>query len=330
VLLFVTSFNIQHPVRSDDPIFPFRTPITPDTSVNPDIDQLMTYWTNKEKHGAVLGCVEYAEICEDASNVSCFDPWANLAMAPPSDEMYALGLGLLYSGNWMGLNTRTSKELDATRKIVDISISMPLAQEQWKIEAQRIFEISMIRARLEVLELARGTRSTRPSFIDVLPDVRRAVCQIVKFQSVGYKNLSVAGLLFAFLTPPILAIRIKKMPLFYWPIHGILKLAKLRVRDKPLIQWLWIGVKKLYKIVSDTTQELCSKARELVWKNIAKVTIQAIRALGRLLRKMGSFLLQGLDNLENLVGRLWSSRRRTAPPDLDPEMDVDAVSLHDG
>jgi hypothetical protein len=241
-------------------------------------------------------------------------------MAPPDDDMYAVGLGLLYSGNWLGLNTRTSKELDATRKIVDVSLSMPLAQEQWKIEAQRIFEISMIRTRLEVLELARGTRSTQPGFIDVLPDVRRAICQKVKFQSVGYKNLSVAGLLFAFWTPPILAIRIQKIPLFYWPVYGILRLARLRVRDKLPIQWLWIGVKELYKIVSDATQELCSKARDLVWKNVAKVTIQALRALG---------LLQGYNKLENLVGRLWSSRRRIPPADLDPDMDVDAVSLHD-
>jgi len=320
VLLFVTSFNIQHPVRSDDPIFPFRTPISPNTSVNPDIDQLATYWTNEEKHGAVLGCVEYAEVCAGVSNASCFDPWANPAMAPPDDDMYAVGLGLLYSGNWLGLNTRTSKELDATRKIVDVSLSMPLAQEQWKIEAQRIFEISMIRTRLEVLELARGTRSTQPGFIDVLPDVRRAICQKVKFQSVGYKNLSVAGLLFAFWTPPILAIRIQKIPLFYWPVYGILRLARLRVRDKLPIQWLWIGVKELYRIVSDATQELCSKARDLVWKNVAKVTIQALRALG---------LLQGFNKLENLVSRLWSSRRRIPPADLDPDMDVDAVSLHD-
>jgi hypothetical protein len=178
------------------------------------------------------------------------------------DETYAVGIGLLYSGNWKSINTRTSKELDATRKIVDVWISMPLAEEQWKLEAQRLFESSMIRARLEVLELARGARATMPHFTNRMLEKHRGVCRKIKFQTTGYKNLSVTGLLFAFLTPPILAFRIKEKPLFYWPIYHIWKLALLRVKNKPLIKWPWMGVMELGKLLSEATStmlEICSE-----------------------------------------------------------------------
>jgi hypothetical protein len=272
VLLFVTCFRVEHPVRSDDPIFPFRTHNKVDPSGDPDIDEMRNYWTNEEQHGAVLGCVEYAELCKDASNASCFDPWMdNRPVSTLDDVTFATGKGLLYSGNWASINTRTSKELDATRKIVDIWISQPLEEEQWKFEAQRMFDSLMIRARLEVLELARGARASMPHFKDRMRDMHRGVCQKIKFQATGYKNLSVAGLLFAFLAPPILAFRIKKLPVFYWPIYSIWKLAHISIKDLPLVLLPWVGIKKIGQIISAATPpvlEFCTTVTNILWHGL--------------------------------------------------------------
>jgi hypothetical protein len=245
VLLFVTSFYARYQNRSDDPIFPARNHIIPDPTGDPDIDDINNYWTNEEPHGAVLGCVEYAELCRTPSNDSCFDPWTDTTVTAIDDETYAAALGLLHSGYWPTIKTWISEELDATRKIIDVYISMPIAAEQWKLEAQRIFESSIVRAKLEVLELARGTRAGMQNFTDIMLDEMRGLCQKIKFQATGYKNLSVVGLLFAFLAPPLLAFPIGRRRLFLWPIYGIWKLGELSVMEKPLIYWPWAGIKVL-------------------------------------------------------------------------------------
>ena len=112
VLLFVTSFNIQLPVRSDDPIFPARDQVISNPTGDPDIDNMNSYWTNNEKHGAVLGCVEYIELCKTASNDSCFDPW-EISQLPAvvDEETYATALALFQSGFWPTIKTRPKQSV---------------------------------------------------------------------------------------------------------------------------------------------------------------------------------------------------------------------------
>jgi hypothetical protein len=97
---------------------------------NPDVDNLNSYWTNNERHTAVLGCVEFIELCKTTSKDSCFDPW-EMSQLPAfvDDATYTAAIGLFHSGFWSTIKTRTSKKLDAARKIVDVSISMPLAKD---------------------------------------------------------------------------------------------------------------------------------------------------------------------------------------------------------
>jgi hypothetical protein len=308
VLLFVTSFNIQHPVRSDDPIFPARDQVTSSPTGDSDLDNLRSYWTNNETHAAVLGCVEYTELCKTASNESCFDPW-EISQLPAvvDDATYIAAMGLFHSGFWSTIKTRTSKELDAARKIVDVYISMPLAKDQWKLEVQRIFDESMIRTKLEVLELARGTRASIQNFTDQMPDSQRGICRKIKFQSTGYTNLCVVGLLFAFLSPPILALRIKKKPLFYWPIYIIWKLGKLPIKDKPLILWPWTGLKKLAELSQEQLLEslnFCAEPMSMCW--------DALKGLGRVILAVSKILygfldgvIIGIHNGLKFVNQIW-------------------------
>jgi hypothetical protein len=243
VLLFFTSFNINLPNRSDDPIFPARLHVDPPLTGDPNIDDLRNYWSNDEKHGGVLGCVEYAWLCKTASNESCFDPWDSNHIPNDIDDItYATGISLMHSGFWSGLPTRTSKELDATRKIIDISISLPLAAEQWKVEAKRMFEMFIIRTKLEVLELARGTRASMSNFTNRMPQQYKSICGKVKFQSVGYRNLSLVGMLVATLGPPVFVIPIRKKPAFYWVLYVVWGFATLFVKEKSVFHGVWMAM----------------------------------------------------------------------------------------
>jgi hypothetical protein len=270
VLLFITSFNVQHHNRSDDPIFPARKQINSPPSGNPDLDDLKNYWTNNETHSSVLGCVEYALLCRNESRSSCYDPWTSSPPIPNmSDAEYITFMGLLHSGFWSTIQSRTSKELDATRKIVDVSISMPLDPHQWKVEARRIFEMQMVRARWEVLEVARGTRSSMAGFVNFLD--RKRVCQMIKFQSTGYKNLSLFGVLLSTILPPLLAVPVrKKRPLILWPLY-LLRWA-LTVRSDDLRTWkslLQQSAREVWKKGAPTRVKIRSAPRDflLFWRN---------------------------------------------------------------
>jgi hypothetical protein len=267
VLLFITSFNIQHHDRSDDPIFLARHQITSDPTGNPDLDDLLNHWTNNEPHSSVLACAEHAILCRNDSVVRCYDPWDH---GPPSaefsDEELLTFWGLMYSGFWSTIKSRTSKELDATRKIVDISISMPLDPNQWKLEAKRIFEMQLVRARWEVLEIARGTRASMPDFANFLDEDKREVCQKVKFQSTGYKNLSLFGLLLGAILPPLLAFPLrKKKPLILWPYY----LFRM-IRSEDFSHWSValknsVAARKISSIIHDfssTLQRIYRKGSE--------------------------------------------------------------------
>ena len=245
---------MQYHNRSDDPIFPARYNVTAEPTDSPDLDDLMNYWSNQEPHSSVLGCVEYALLCQNDSIASCYDPWLN----PPrtrkmSDEEYAAFFGLVHSSFWSTIKTRTSNELDATRKIIDVHLSMPLEPGHWKFEAKRIFETQMIRARWEVLEIARGTRASTSGSENYMPEERRGVCQKIKFQATGHKNLSLFGLLLAAFLPPLLAFPLqKKKALILWPFYLLRITFSIKFED--LRKW------------ASSLRDLAHEAWESVWK----------------------------------------------------------------
>ncbi len=178
-------------------------------------------------------------------------------------------MDLLHSGFWSIIQSRTSKELDATRKIVDVSISMPLDPHQWKVEARRIFEMQIVRARWEVLEVARGTRSSMAGFVNFLG--RKRVCQMIKIQSTCYKNLSLFGVLLSTILPPLLAVPVReKRPLILWPFY-LLRWA-LTVRSDDLRTWkslLQQSAREAWKKGAPTRVKIRSAPREflLFWRN---------------------------------------------------------------
>jgi hypothetical protein len=258
VLLFVAPFDVKYPTRSDDPIFPARKLVRGDASLSPGLQEFQTYWTNDELHAGVLGCVESAEICTPSMD-RCGDPWLDTSLAYISDEMAATYVGMLHSGYWNSIQTRTAQVLDATRRIVDARISLPLDKAQWKLEARRLFEMSLVRAKLEVLELARGTRATNPGFLNYLDASMRGACTKIKLQAKGYKNLSFVGLMCALFGPLLLGLRVteESEPPIVWIITGICFVCRVLCdTENPLLAWVVSGSRTLAKILSKIKKQL--------------------------------------------------------------------------
>ena len=68
-----------------------------------------------------------------------------------------------------------------------------LPQDQWVVEARRMFEASLALMQLTVHDIVRGTMNPREDYQHI-PLNYRAICGMGKFRSVGWRNISVWGL----------------------------------------------------------------------------------------------------------------------------------------
>ena len=209
-LLLIDAPNIQYEERSDDPIFPAKDEVRCwDTAC----------WKHLRPHGTVLGCVEKDEVCPP--NEPCLNSKDVSSLgSDESDLSFHIAIALAKSS--LGADTSAIRtRLDAEKRIDKIPSSRPLDKEQWKLEARRLFEMSVLRAKMELLTLARGKDIeflTKAGFpLPKATQMRESgVCTRYKFQVYGYKNLTLAGLSCALFIPLLHAIRIKDEPLILW------------------------------------------------------------------------------------------------------------------
>lgn len=104
-----------------------------------------------------------------------------------------------------------------------------LPPEQWKVEARRWFKASLARIQVELVNTVRGTANT-PSDYYRIPQPYRRMCDMGKFKSVGWRNVSVsgfAGLLF---------------------LAGSISLASVQTKEGDL--WLGVGAQAVMYVSS--------------------------------------------------------------------------------
>jgi hypothetical protein len=156
-------------------------------------------WINSNYTGGIFACIDKAIICKPQGGI-CSDLWA----PDPGygDTIFAPEIGLL-STSLASLATkkvlpyRRASALDAQSRMFSVH-SLPLAREQWKVEAEQIFQTSLARIQMTARKIARGTETANlsgPDLMDEYPRYR-AMCQVFKFRTVGWKNISVAGVSF--------------------------------------------------------------------------------------------------------------------------------------
>ncbi|KAF4633471.1 hypothetical protein G7Y89_g4643 [Cudoniella acicularis] len=188
-LMFVNTYGVHYPNISNDPIFPATT-----QTLCPNSTQ--TCWSDTILPSSVLGCTELAEVCYPDSD-HCFDAFApnvldNMLSAgwpgPGTQETYLAMLGLRYSDFGNLLSTRHGLLLNATQQIVGNRLSQALDPYQWKLEVKRLFDMGLLRAKMEMLAVVRGNRANQVGYNNVLPADHRGLCQKIKFQVNGYVN----------------------------------------------------------------------------------------------------------------------------------------------
>ena len=90
--------------------------------------------------------------------------------------------------------------------------SLPLAAEQWKVEAQNLFATSLARIEISLSDHVRGSAAKEPGYVNVLKPEHAGMCGQLKFKGVGWTNVSVWGFMVAMLgclVVFILAFRVK-------------------------------------------------------------------------------------------------------------------------
>jgi hypothetical protein len=130
-----------------------------------------------------------------------------------------------------------TQALDAQSKLVGTS-SLPLADEQWKVEIQKLFETSLARTQITARNLARGNpEGSFPGQKDLMDPRWKGMCSRYKFRSVGYKNISVSrffGFFFVGLIFLVLSISAGSKDDELWVEKQIKRARRSQVRPKLL------------------------------------------------------------------------------------------------
>lgn len=212
---FVTILEIATPGMEytefrDDPVFPATH------------HQSGVIYSNNSTVPGLLGCVNSALIY-DPDLDQCWN-WpetsADLTI-PLSDPMFnkydgvrtnadiarVLLSGTIY-GSFLGMtSSRAYTTLEAKSHCNDL-FCFGLPREQWKVEARHWFETSLAQMQYWVLDIVRGVDEDSDygksnealsseqklfTFLDIPPSLR-GICHMGKFKSVGWRNVSVWGL----------------------------------------------------------------------------------------------------------------------------------------
>lgn len=136
-LLLARPKALLYSERSDDPIFPAL-----------DLAKNNESYQNSLSHATVLGCADTAEIRHPDTGqiwiLRNFTWWKTASpewrATPMKNVFYLMASALDHSNTWSAIKY-SANLLDAERKIATTSgTSLPLAREQWKVEARRFFD----------------------------------------------------------------------------------------------------------------------------------------------------------------------------------------------
>ncbi|KAE9367943.1 hypothetical protein N431DRAFT_445015 [Stipitochalara longipes BDJ] len=190
---FISSHAIFYPRFREDPVFPARQ-----EARFPLKDGELTLTAESP--------------CWDNGNVtSIFDGSDGGKATEEENIALLLLLALDYSTACGSTQFRGAEALDAQAKIAHMR-SLPLAEKQWEVETEKMFQTSLARMQLNVFNVVRGTASNFDGYTDILPEKYRGICKLVKIPTIGWRNINFAGIvgvLFAVLSLWIVSRKVK-------------------------------------------------------------------------------------------------------------------------
>jgi hypothetical protein len=181
-----------------------------------------------------------------------------------------LGLALEYSNTWTV--ARSTISLDALRKVWAVTgISMPLAREQWKVEARRLFNISLAMMQGRTYDIARGRDADKPGARNAFGEVNQPICSMVIISTIGWTNVSLFWLVMLPTSAFLLwftSINVSKITLIVLLYQDAIE---------PSVSWLYGGI--LAPVSNQVWKSLQWLARQIweallcIWRGIVYLVV---------------------------------------------------------
>jgi len=192
--IFLVSSTELYSAPSDDPIFP-AVPIRLRSSFG------TMYWNDLKRH-TILACTNSIVLRHPRSGAVWYpyfssdgelihSKWQN---PPVVSSIAMLNFSVQIPDHFPG--KYGLKDLFEVHKQKTVVTVAPLAREQWKVEARRLFSIKLARLQLDVAGIAQGLGRDLAGAHNILDEAGFGdACKDVKIQAQGWKNISVAGLI---------------------------------------------------------------------------------------------------------------------------------------
>lgn len=254
-LLFIDNQDIQYAAYSDDAIFPAR-------DLHPYSSQKQKRWQDLGLSRKVLGCSDEKYIRDRRSGLELYqlddllhdrhsDHWWNITSPTLKGSkelpygyksltaLRLLGLALLESDSASAVGFLRFQWLDVASRIVR-GLSLPLDPHQWQLESHKLFNISLARMQIVIVNMAQGLPGVEIPLLegafDLFDGSLADPCGMLRIHAVGMKNLSVsglAGMLGMALGIWFLTIETEDSIMLMWLFRGL---------ARPVIRGVWVGV----------------------------------------------------------------------------------------
>lgn len=197
-LILIANTGISYPAPSYDPIFPAEKQLSDGS------------FYNVNGFSTALACHDRTTYC-DPDGTTCGSV-QELASRGWKDDKHRtvfamLAHSLVWSDTGNAIKHTSGEALEAQSNLIG-GRSLILAEEQWKVEAERLFANSLARIQITARNIARGIAYDLPPSRNLLEEqpAFREICHTYKFRSTGWKNLSVAGFLGSFIGGTVLIV----------------------------------------------------------------------------------------------------------------------------
>jgi hypothetical protein len=153
------------------------------------------YWMNLAGPGTVFACMD-STLWRNPSSSTGWQPITADPKGLPDSQrskgaLWFMLHALMNSHTYAAFSQRLAAALNAQSRIVAFK-SLPLATEQWKVEAELLFKTSLARIQVEARNIARGTGANYPGYAK--QNRSQEFCQgVYMFRAEGWQNLNFWG-----------------------------------------------------------------------------------------------------------------------------------------
>lgn len=192
--IFLVSSTELYSAPSDDPIFP-AIPIRLRSSFGG------MYWNDLQRH-TILACTNSIALRHPRSGAIWYPYFSsdhelthsNWQSPPVASSVALFNFSIQMPDNFP--DKYSLGQLFEIHKQRTVVVVAPLAREQWKVEARRLFSIKLARLQLDVVGIAQGLGHDLAGAHNILGEAGYGdACKVIKIQAQNWKNISVAGLI---------------------------------------------------------------------------------------------------------------------------------------